>query len=61
MTKLEEAENALPKMTENADSKITYSTIPPETYPEGATPQEISKFQLDFSWKLEKVLATVGK
>lgn len=60
MTKLEQAEQSLPKMTENYESKIRYTPIPTDNYPDGSTPQEISKFQLDKSWKLHKVMELVG-
>lgn len=60
MTKLEEAENSLPRMTENIDSKIRYTPIPSETFPVGASPQQISKFQLDRSWKLQQVIESIG-
>lgn len=60
MTKLEEAENALPRMTENIESKIKYTSIPSQTFPDGSSPQQISKFQLDHSWKLQQVIETIG-
>jgi hypothetical protein len=61
LTDLEQAERKLPKMTENFESKIKYTMIPSENYPSGATPQEISKYQLDSTWKLQKVIDSIGR
>lgn len=46
----------LPKMKTVKGTKIRYSKIPRQKYPDGASPAVISKFSMDSSYQLETVL-----
>lgn len=61
MSKLEKAEDDMPKMTESFQSKIRYSDIPEENYPLGSTPAAITKCQMDKTWKLDQLLENLEK
>ncbi|ODN02381.1 Protein AAR2 [Orchesella cincta] len=61
MSKLEQAEDDMPKMTETFESKIRYSWIPTENYPAGSTPAQITKCQMDTTWKLDHILEAYEK
>lgn len=49
-------EDGLPKMKTVKGTKIRYSKVPLQKYPEGATPSEVTKFSIDSSYQLELVL-----
>ncbi|KAK7482501.1 hypothetical protein BaRGS_00026212 [Batillaria attramentaria] len=46
----------LPKMKTVKGTKIRYSKIPKQKYPDGASPAVITKFSMDSSYQLETVL-----
>jgi len=60
LTKLEQAEHSLPKMSENVESKIRYSIIPDKSYPDGSSPKEITSCHLDKTWKLQYLIENIG-
>ncbi|XP_062886607.1 protein AAR2 homolog [Mobula hypostoma] len=46
----------LPKMKIKAGTEIRFSKIPIRKYPEGASPAEITKYNMDFSYVLDTVI-----
>ncbi|XP_069727872.1 protein AAR2 homolog [Phaenicophaeus curvirostris] len=46
----------LPRMEPRAGTRIRFTELPEQTYPEGATPQEITRHSMDLSYALEKVI-----
>lgn len=61
MSRLEQAEDDMPKMTETVESKIRYSDVSIENYPSGSTPAQITKCQMDKTWKLDQILENLEK
>ena len=53
----EMAEQQLPKMHQKSGTAIRFSAIP-KSYPEGATPSEITKHSLDSSYALQTLIDT---
>ncbi|XP_042197744.1 protein AAR2 homolog [Callorhinchus milii] len=52
----EEGMARLPKMKIKPGTEIRFSNIPKQKYPDGATPAEITKYNMDFSFTLESVI-----
>ncbi|XP_051489215.1 protein AAR2 homolog [Apus apus] len=46
----------LPLMEPKAGTEIRFTELPKQMYPEGATPEEITRHSLDLSYALEKVI-----
>ncbi|XP_070600925.1 protein AAR2 homolog [Erythrolamprus reginae] len=46
----------LPKMQLKPGTEIRFTKIPKQMYPEGATPEEVTKHSMDFSYALETVI-----
>ncbi|XP_019630864.1 PREDICTED: LOW QUALITY PROTEIN: protein AAR2 homolog [Branchiostoma belcheri] len=55
---MKEAEGRLPKMVAVAGTEIRFVTLPTRTYPEGASPADITKYSMDKSFMLEELLST---
>lgn len=53
-----EAENMLPKMTENDVSRIRFTNILKYKYPQGSTSTQITAHSIDMSYYLENLLAS---
>lgn len=53
---MKEGLDRLPKMKEREGTELRFSAIPERKYPPGATPAEITKCSMDFSYALETVL-----
>ncbi|XP_076451650.1 protein AAR2 homolog [Babylonia areolata] len=49
-------EDRLPKMKTVRGTKIRYSKIPKQKYPDGASPAEVTKFSIDSSFQLDRML-----
>nr|CAG4638646.1 EOG090X0AVR [Cyclestheria hislopi] len=47
----------LPSMQERPGTELRFTSIPSESYPEGATPSQITKYSLDSSYVLEQLLS----
>ncbi|NXJ84057.1 AAR2 protein, partial [Trogon melanurus] len=47
----------LPRMEPRAGTRIRFTELPKQTYPEGATPAEVTRHSMDLSYALEQVLA----
>lgn len=56
-----EISQSLPQLISVESSKIKYSDLPKKKYPLGATPAEISKYNLDSSYALDILLARFNK
>ncbi|GFS07362.1 protein AAR2 homolog [Elysia marginata] len=52
---------SLPELVSVESSKIKYSEIPKKKYPPGATPSEISKYNMDSSYALDVLLERFNK
>uniref|UniRef100_UPI00398F02E5 protein AAR2 homolog n=1 Tax=Pristiophorus japonicus TaxID=55135 RepID=UPI00398F02E5 len=52
----EEGLARLPKMKIKAGTEIRFTQIPNQKYPEGASPAEITKCSMDFSYALETII-----
>ncbi|RUS85741.1 hypothetical protein EGW08_006535 [Elysia chlorotica] len=52
---------SLPKLITVESSKIKYSDVPKKKFPPGATPAEISKYNLDSSYALDVLLTRYNK
>ncbi|XP_078092800.1 protein AAR2 homolog isoform X1 [Mustelus asterias] len=52
----EEGLARLPKMKVKAGTEIRFTTIPKQKYPNGASPAEITKCSMDFSFALDTVI-----
>ncbi|XP_074744534.1 protein AAR2 homolog isoform X2 [Strix uralensis] len=46
----------LPQMKPKAGTEIRFTELPKQTYPDGATPEEITRHSMDLSYALEKVI-----
>ncbi|XP_029115788.1 protein AAR2 homolog [Scleropages formosus] len=46
----------LPRMKQRAGTELRFSHIPKQTYPPGATPEQITQCSMDFSYALERLL-----
>ncbi|XP_009677573.2 protein AAR2 homolog [Struthio camelus] len=46
----------LPKMKLKAGTEIRFTELPKQMYPDGATPEEITRHSMDLSYALEKVI-----
>ncbi|XP_064321124.1 protein AAR2 homolog isoform X2 [Phalacrocorax carbo] len=46
----------LPQMKPKAGTQIRFTELPKQTYPSGATPEEITRHSMDLSYALEKVI-----
>uniref|UniRef100_A0A8C6YRT3 Protein AAR2 homolog n=1 Tax=Nothoprocta perdicaria TaxID=30464 RepID=A0A8C6YRT3_NOTPE len=46
----------LPAMRPRAGTEIRFTELPTQTYPDGATPAEITRHSMDLSYALEKVI-----
>ncbi|XP_054255042.1 protein AAR2 homolog, partial [Indicator indicator] len=46
----------LPRMEPKAGTEIRFTELPKQMYPEGATPEEITRHSMDLSYALEKVI-----
>ncbi|KAL4228697.1 a1-alpha2 repression [Mactra antiquata] len=53
------SKDGLPDLTAIAGTEMQFSKIPKKRYPEGATPQEITKHSMDSSYMLETMLQSV--
>lgn len=53
---MKEGLDRLPKMKEREGTELRFSAIPERKYPPGATPAEITRCSMDFSYALETVL-----
>ena len=51
----------LPAMKEISESKMRFTQIPKKKHPEGASPCEMSKYNMDHSYVLERLLASEYK
>lgn len=49
-------DDKLPKMKAVQGTKIRYTSIPKQKYPPGASPAEVTKFNIDSSFQLETIL-----
>ncbi|XP_024997956.2 protein AAR2 homolog isoform X2 [Gallus gallus] len=47
----------LPEMRPRAGTEIRFTELPRQTYPDGASPEEITRHSMDLSYALEKVIA----
>ncbi|NXU48426.1 AAR2 protein, partial [Turnix velox] len=47
----------LPQMEPRAGTKIRFTELPTQMYPEGSTPEEITRHSMDLSYALEQVLS----
>ncbi|NXL34402.1 AAR2 protein, partial [Glaucidium brasilianum] len=47
----------LPQMKPKAGTEIRFTELPKQTYPDGATPEEITRHSMDLSYALEKVIS----
>ncbi|NWV01106.1 AAR2 protein, partial [Upupa epops] len=47
----------LPRMEPRAGTQIRFSELPKQMYPDGATPEEITRHSMDLSYALEKVIS----
>ncbi|NXC51370.1 AAR2 protein, partial [Penelope pileata] len=48
----------LPEMRPRAGTEIRFTELPRQTYPAGATPEEITRHSMDLSYALEQVIGT---
>ncbi|XP_005229378.2 protein AAR2 homolog isoform X1 [Falco biarmicus] len=46
----------LPRMEPRAGTEIRFTELPKQTYPDGATPEEITRHSMDLSYALERVI-----
>ncbi|KFV70909.1 Protein AAR2, partial [Dryobates pubescens] len=46
----------LPRMEPRAGTEIRFTELPEQMYPEGATPEEITRHSMDLSYALERVI-----
>ncbi|XP_062498017.1 protein AAR2 homolog [Pezoporus occidentalis] len=47
----------LPQMKPRAGTEIRFTELPKQMYPDGATPEEITRHSMDLSYALEKVIS----
>ncbi|KAM6054072.1 protein AAR2 homolog [Chlamydotis macqueenii] len=47
----------LPQMRPKAGTEIRFTELPKQMYPDGATPEEITRHSMDLSYALEKVIS----
>lgn len=55
---LKDAEDRLPQMKQDPKSSVNFTGITSRSYPEGATAQEITKYSIDLSYKLDVFIDT---
>ncbi|XP_013415495.2 protein AAR2 homolog [Lingula anatina] len=53
-----EVESRLPELTVEPGSRINFSAIPKQKYPEGATPAQVTQYSMDSSHVLKVILDT---
>ncbi|XP_015220217.1 protein AAR2 homolog [Lepisosteus oculatus] len=53
---MQEGLDRLPKMKLRAGTELRFSEIPKQTYPEGATPAQITQYSMDLSYALNSLL-----
>lgn len=53
-----ECENLLPELKAKPGTEVRFTKIPDRKYPEGSTPNEITKHCLDRTFLLDRVIAT---
>ncbi|GFO14759.1 protein aar2 homolog [Plakobranchus ocellatus] len=56
-----QASKTLPELTSVEGTKIKYSEVPNKRYPAGATPSEITKYNMDSSYVLDLLLSRFDK
>ncbi|XP_014252497.1 protein AAR2 homolog [Cimex lectularius] len=56
----EREEELLPKLRPTPGTEIRFTPMPMKTYPDGSTPQDITKHSLDLSYTLDSMIGDLG-